>query len=154
MKRIFIMALALIAMTACVSKVKKPVKKEKVATVAATGRPTEMTKAMFVEKIADMDAAQTEFKYKGDKPAIIDFYATWCGPCKMVAPIMAEIAKEKAGKIDVYKVDIDKEKELADAFGIQSIPTVLFIPMKGKPIMTQGAMPKSEFEKVIKQIEN
>jgi thioredoxin-like negative regulator of GroEL len=60
----------------------------------------------------------------------------------MVAPIMAEIAKEKAGKIDVYKVDIDKEKELADAFGIQSIPTVLFIPMKGKPIMTQGAMPK------------
>jgi|SRR5574344_1260890 thioredoxin len=154
MKRIFIMALALMAMTACVSKVKKPVKKEKVATVAATGRPTEMTKAMFVEKIADMDAAQTEFKYKGDKPAIIDFYATWCGPCKMVAPIMAEIAKEKAGKIDVYKVDIDKEKELADAFGIQSIPTVLFIPMKGKPIMTQGAMPKSEFEKVIKQIEN
>ena len=154
MKRIFIMALALMAMTACVSKVKKPVKKENVATVAATGRPTEMTKAMFVEKIADMDAAQTEFKYKGDKPAIIDFYATWCGPCKMVAPIMAEIAKEKAGKIDVYKVDIDKEKELADAFGIQSIPTVLFIPMKGKPIMTQGAMPKSEFEKVIKQIEN
>lgn len=154
MKRIFIMTLALMAMTACVSKVKKPVKKEKVATVAATGRPTEMTKAMFVEKIADMDAAQTEFKYKGDKPAIIDFYATWCGPCKMVAPIMAEIAKEKAGKIDVYKVDIDKEKELADAFGIQSIPTVLFIPMKGKPIMTQGAMPKSEFEKVIKQIEN
>ena len=154
MKRIFIMALALMAMTACVSKVKKPVKKEKVATVAATGRPTEMTKAMFVEKIADMDAAQTEFKYKGDKPAIIDFYATWCGPCKMVAPIMAEIAKEKAGKIDVYKVDIGKEKELADAFGIQSIPTVLFIPMKGKPIMTQGAMPKSEFEKVIKQIEN
>ena len=154
MKRIFIMALALMAMTACVSKVKKPVKKEKVATVAAAGRPTEMTKAMFVEKIADMDAAQTEFKYKGDKPAIIDFYATWCGPCKMVAPIMAEIAKEKAGKIDVYKVDIDKEKELADAFGIQSIPTVLFIPMKGKPIMTQGAMPKSEFEKVIKQIEN
>jgi thioredoxin len=154
MKRIFIMALALMAMTACVSKVKKPVKKEKVVTVAATGRPTEMTKAMFVEKIADMDAAQTEFKYKGDKPAIIDFYATWCGPCKMVAPIMAEIAKEKAGKIDVYKVDIDKEKELADAFGIQSIPTVLFIPMKGKPIMTQGAMPKSEFEKVIKQIEN
>jgi thioredoxin len=147
MKRIFIMALALMAMTACVSKVKKPVKKEKVATVAATGRPTEMTKAMFVEKIADMDAAQTEFKYKGDKPAIIDFYATWCGPCKMVAPIMAEIAKEKAGKIDVYKVDIDKEKELADAFGIQSIPTVLFIPMKGKPIMTQGAMPKSDLKR-------
>ena len=124
MKKLFIMTLALMTMTACVSKTNKPLKKEKVEKVAVIDRPIEMTKAMFIEKVADMDGTQTEWKYKGDKPAIIDFYATWCGPCKMVAPIMEQIAKEKTGKMYIYKVDIDKEKELAAAFGIQSIPTV------------------------------
>lgn len=102
MKKLFIMTLALMTMTACVSKTNKPLKKEKVEKVAVIDRPIEMTKAMFIEKVADMDGTQTEWKYKGDKPAIIDFYATWCGPCKMVAPIMEQIAKEKTGKMYIY----------------------------------------------------
>lgn len=90
-----------------------------------------------------------EWKYEGDKPAIVDFYADWCGPCKMVAPILDELAKEYDGQIVIYKVDTEKEQELAGAFGIRSIPSILFIPMEGKPEMAQGAMPKASFKKAI-----
>ena len=84
--------------------------------------------------------------------AIVDFYATWCRPCKMTAPVVEELAKDYQGKIDFYKVDIDKEQELATIFGIQSIPTFLFIPLNGQPTAQMGAMQKEDFEKIIKQV--
>ncbi len=92
-----------------------------------------------------------EWIYEGDKPAIVDFYATWCGPCKRVAPILEELAEEYDGKIVIYKVDTDREPELAKAFGITSIPTLLFIPKAGEPQATQGALPKEAFKKAIEE---
>jgi thioredoxin len=93
-----------------------------------------------------------EWKYEGDLPAIVDFYADWCGPCKMVAPILEEISQEYEGKLRVFKVDTDAEQELAMAFGIQSIPSILFIPMGDQPQMAAGALPKDALEKVIKDV--
>ena len=88
---------------------------------------------------------------KSSDIAIVDFWATWCGPCKMIAPIVEEIANDYDGKIDVYKVDVDKNEELAAMFGIQTIPTLLFIPMEGKPVTSVGAKMKPELEEMIKQ---
>lgn len=110
-----------------------------------------ITKEDFLKKVMDYKNNPTEWKYLGDKPAIIDFYASWCGPCKMLAPIMEELAKEYDGKIYVYKVDTEAEQELAQIFGIRSIPSILFIPMEGKPMMTQGALPKTELKKIISE---
>ena len=88
-------------------------------------------------------------RHRGDKPAIIDFYATWCGPCKAVAPILDDLAKEYKDQIYIYKIDTDQEQELAADFGIRSIPSLLFIPMNGQPQMIQGAIGKEEFKKII-----
>lgn len=110
-----------------------------------------ITKEDFLKKVMDYKNNPTEWKYLGDKPAIIDFYASWCGPCRMLAPIMEELAKEYDGKMYVYKVDTEAEQELAQIFGIRSIPSILFIPMEGKPMMTQGALPKSELKKIISE---
>lgn len=108
-----------------------------------------LTKTEFLNKVYNYEANPNDWKYEGDKPAIVDFYADWCGPCKMVAPILDELAKEYDGQIVIYKVDTEKEQELAGAFGIRSIPSILFIPMEGKPEMAQGAMPKASFKKAI-----
>lgn len=116
------------------------------------GAVTQLSAADFRLKIMDYEAHRTEWVFEGKRPAVIDFYTTWCGPCKMMAPIVEEMAKAYAGKVDFYKVDIDKEQELAKTFGIQSIPTFLFIPVKGKPTMQMGAMPKETFEKMVKEI--
>lgn len=110
-----------------------------------------LTKEEFLNKVMDYEKNPTEWKYKGDKPAIIDFYASWCGPCKMLAPVLDELSKEYDGKVYIYKVDTEVEEELSQAFGIRSIPTMLFVPMNGQPMMTQGALPKTEIEKIIKQ---
>ena len=115
----------------------------------ADGLVKHLTKAEFLQKVYNYEKNPNAWKYEGDKPAIIDFYATWCGPCKMVAPILEELAKEYEGKIVIYKIDTDKEKELAAAFGIRSIPTLLFIPKNGDPQVAQGAMPKEGFKKAI-----
>jgi thioredoxin len=93
-----------------------------------------------------------EWKYSGELPAIIDFYADWCGPCKMVAPILQEIAKDYQGKLIVYKVDTESERELAAAFGISSIPTLLFVPMTGQPQAAMGALPRQSFDKAINDV--
>ncbi|MCI2082353.1 MAG: thioredoxin [Bacteroidales bacterium] len=111
-----------------------------------------MTTADFKVKIADYEKNPDEWKYLGDKPAIIDFYATWCGPCRALSPVMDELAGEYKGKINFYKVDTDKERELDELFGIRSIPSILFIPINGKPSMAQGALPKSELVRAINEI--
>lgn len=94
---------------------------------------------------------QQEWKFQGDKPAIIDFYADWCGPCQMVAPIFEELSDEYKDDVVIYKVDTEAEQELSAAFGIQSIPSILFIPMDGTPMMSKGAMPKHNLKKVIEE---
>ena len=109
-----------------------------------------MTTKDFKEKIFDYEKEQ-EWKYKGQHPAIIDFYADWCGPCKMVAPILEELSKEYEGQLVIYKVDTEKEIELASVFGIRSIPTFLFIPVDGDPMMQPGAFPKNVFQQLIKE---
>lgn len=110
-----------------------------------------LTTEGFKSRVFDWENNK-EWKYEGDLPAIVDFYADWCGPCKMVAPILEEISSEYEGKLRVFKVDTDAEQELAMAFGIQSIPSLLFIPMDDKPQMAAGALPKDALEKVIKDV--
>lgn len=107
-----------------------------------------LTKEDFINKVFDYEKEQ-EWNYKGELPAIIDFYADWCGPCKAVAPILEELSNEYAGKLIIYKIDTDKEAELSSLFGIQSIPTLLFIPTTGTPMMQRGAIPKNVFKEVI-----
>lgn len=115
-------------------------------------KPIEINKADFIAKISDYETNKDKWVFKGDKPAIVDFYATWCGPCKAVAPILEELAAEYADKIVVYKVDTDKQQDLAADFGIRSIPTLLFIPKNGTPQMSVGGMSKADFERAIKEI--
>lgn len=116
-----------------------------------TMKAINLTKEDFLTKVMDYKNNLTEWKYLGDKPAVIDFYASWCGPCKMMAPIMDELAKEYEGKVYIYKIDTEAEEELAQIFGIRSIPSLLFIPMDGKPMMSQGTLPKAELKKIINE---
>jgi len=114
-----------------------------------TAKPIELTKTSFLEKVFDYEANPEVWKYNGDKPAIVDFYATWCGPCRITSPILAELAAEYGEEIYVYKIDVDKEPELAKMFGVQSIPMFLFIPMNEQPQVAMGALPKKSFKEVI-----
>lgn len=107
-----------------------------------------LTKETFIKKVFDYENSK-EWKFAGELPCIIDFYADWCGPCKMVAPVLEDLAKEYAGKVDIYKVDTEVEQELASVFGIRSIPSILFCPKDGKPQMAMGAMPKESFVNAI-----
>lgn len=112
-----------------------------------------LTTQSFKEKVFNFDVNK-EWKFEGDRPAVIDFYADWCGPCKMVAPILDELSGEYNGKIDIYKVDTEAEQELAAAFGIRSIPSILFIPRDAQPQMAQGALPKDSFIKAFEDVLN
>lgn len=111
-----------------------------------------LTKEEFLTKIANYIENPNEWKFLGDKPAVIDFYASWCGPCKMLAPVLEEVADEYEGKIDVYKINVEDEEELAGLFGVRSVPTVLYIPTEGTPQMTQGALPKTSLKEVINNV--
>ena len=111
-----------------------------------------LTKEEFLTKVANFETNPNEWKYLGDKPALIDFFATWCGPCKMVAPILEEIAAEYGNKLVIYKVNTEEEEELASIFGIRSIPSLLFIPMEGQPQMAVGAMAKADLKRAIDDI--
>lgn len=110
----------------------------------------QMTTQDFKDKVFDY-ATEADWKYQGALPAIIDFYADWCGPCKMIAPILEELSKEYEGKLVIYKVNTDVEQELSSVFGIQSIPTMLFIGADGEPMMQPGALPKHVLRKVIEE---
>ena len=117
--------------------------------VAEEGKTIHMNKEMFIERVMDFETNKEQWVYRGDKPAVIDFYADWCKPCELIAPIMDELAEEYKGQIYIYKVDTQVERELASVFGIRSIPAVLFIPMEGKPQMSTGALPKETFKSAI-----
>lgn len=128
------------------SKTEEPTKTEnKVKTI-------HLNKIDFLKKVANYEANPNEWKYLGDKPALIDFYADWCGPCKAVAPVLEELAKEYDGEIYIYKIDTEAELELSALFGIRSIPSLLFVPMNGTPQMAQGALPKNALKEVIDKV--
>jgi thioredoxin len=110
-----------------------------------------LTKETFKEKVFNFEENK-EWKFEGGKPCLIDFYADWCQPCKMVAPVLEELSDEYEGKIDIYKIDTEAEKELSGIFGIQSIPSLLFVPKEGQPQMAMGALPKETFKKAIKDV--
>jgi thioredoxin 1 len=105
----------------------------------------------FKKKIFDWEKSE-EWKYEGALPAIVDFYAEWCGPCKMLGPVLEELSAKYEGKLSVFKIDTDKEPELSGLFDISSVPTLLFIPKEGKPAMALGALPKTQLEKAIGEI--
>jgi thioredoxin 1 len=109
-----------------------------------------LTKETFMTKVFDFEKNE-QWKYDGELPAIVDFWAPWCGPCKMVGPIIDELSTEYAGKVNFYKVNVDDEQEIAGVFGIRSIPSLLFIPKEGKPKMSAGALPKEAFKEVIEK---
>jgi thioredoxin len=110
-----------------------------------------LTKETFLEKVFNFEKNK-EWTFEGKRPAMIDFYADWCGPCKMLAPILEQLSEEYGDKIDVYKIDTEAEQELAAAFGIRSIPSMLFCPAKGQPEMANGALPKQELERIIANV--
>lgn len=142
-KILTIVALALISVIAFAANGEDKVGQDK-----KSGEVIVMNKDMFLKDVFDYQTSK-EWKYKGDKPAIIDLYADWCGPCRMTAPIMKSLAKEYAGQIVIYKVNVDKEKELAALFNATSIPLFVFIPMKGEPQLLRGAANKATYKKAI-----
>jgi len=112
-----------------------------------------LTKETFKDKVFNFESNK-EWKYEGTRPAIIDFYADWCGPCKMVAPVLEELKDEYGEKLEIYKIDTEAERELSAMFGIRSIPSILFIPLEGQPQMAMGALPKETFKQAITDVLN
>lgn len=110
-----------------------------------------LTKESFLKKVFNFEENK-EWKFEGELPCLIDFYADWCQPCKMIAPILEELSKEYEGKINIYKIDTEEETELAGAFGIRSIPSLLFVPMTGQPQMAMGALPKESLKQAINDV--
>ena len=140
-------AIVMLSMSACASN-GKPKQDQDNKGTASSGEVIQMDKAMFLKDVFNFEKSN-EWKYQGNKPAIIDLYADWCGPCKQIAPIMKDLAKEYDGKIVIYKVNVDKQKELAALFNATSIPLLVFIPMKGEPQLFRGAADKATYKKAI-----
>lgn len=139
--------LAVLTLLSCSMQAQSGDKKGNAKT--AKGEVVVLDKAGFLAKVFNYEKNRTKWVYEGDKPCIIDFYADWCPPCKKIAPILKELAADYKDDIIIYKVNVDEEAELKAAFGIQSIPTLLFIPKEGTPQMAQGALPREEFVKQI-----
>ena len=116
---------------------------------AQTVKPVHLTKQTFLEEIVDYEANPNEWIYKGELPSLIDFYADWCRPCKITSPILEELAEEYAGQINIYKVDVQNERELAAVFGVQSIPTFLYIPKNDNPVISSGIANTPEATKIM-----
>jgi thioredoxin len=149
MRKTILFSLLLVLSFSCTQKNKN---EQEITKNESKMKTIELTKADFLKKVMNYEENPTEWKYVGDKPCIIDFYANWCGPCKMVAPILEELAAEYEGQIYVYKVNTEEQQELAGAFGIQSIPSLLFCPMEGQPQMAQGALPKETLKEAINEV--
>lgn len=143
-------ALLVLVTTGCALSNSKRNTKNKTETEVKKMKAIQLTKADFKTKVMDYEKSE-KWAFLGDKPAIIDFYADWCGPCRAVAPVLEEIAGEYEGKIDVYKVNVDNEQELASLFGVRSIPTLVFIPLNSEPKIQVGALSKSGFQDAIKE---
>ncbi|MEZ5105946.1 MAG: thioredoxin domain-containing protein [Draconibacterium sp.] len=160
-KLAFILAVAVISLQSCNASQKKNDSSNDEVTVPAEtvaqsgadeGGSVKLTKEKFLKEVWDYENSPQEWKFKGNKPALIDFYADWCGPCKIASPILEEISKEYAGKITVYKIDTQVERELASVFGISGIPAFLYIPKDGKPTMSSGiARSKEDTKKMFKE---
>lgn len=148
MRKVLTMAvLVMLSMVACASNDQAKGSQDKKAE-AGGGEVIVMDKEMFLKNVFNYEKSK-EWTYLGNKPAIIDLYADWCGPCRQIAPILQELAKEYADKIVVYKVNVDKQKELAALFNASSIPLLVFIPMKGEPQLFRGAADKATYKKAI-----
>lgn len=141
---------AILMMTACGNAGARNEKKNKEADAPQKEYVSELTSDTFRTLVYDLSIENAP--YLGDKPAIVDFNATWCGPCRRIAPILEELGKEYDGQIVIYKVDVDKCHDLAEAFGISSIPALLFIPVDGEPVMTVGSRDKAKFKEQIDSI--
>jgi thioredoxin 1 len=150
MKKYFFLLIIMLPLIFSECKADKPAD-VLITSTSGNNAVVQMTNETFKKMIFNYELNK-EWKFEGNKPAIIDFYADWCPPCKQLSPLVEEIAKEYAGKIDVYKVDTDKETTLAQALGITNLPTLLFIPSKGKPQITMGAIPKDSLVKAINEI--
>jgi len=146
-KILLIAAIAVIAIVTYSFAVPQDEKKDK----PEKGVVIQMNNDLYLKNVADYKDTK-EWKFKGDKPVVIDFYADWCGPCRMVAPLMKELAKEYEDQIVIYKVNVDNESELAGALGIKNLPTILFIPKKGDPQVIVGSADKSTFKRAIDQV--
>ncbi len=146
-KLLIIAAIAVIAIVTYSFAVPQDEKKDK----PEKGVVIQMNNDLYLKNVADYNNSK-EWKFKGDKPVVIDFYADWCGPCRMVAPLMRELAKEYEDQIVIYKVNVDNESELAAALGIKNLPTILFIPKKGDPQLMVGSADKSTFKRAIDQV--
>lgn len=155
-KILFIIALLSIISMSCTGKApaEGTIKEDQESAASAVKKAEiiHLSLADFRKKVADIDRNTAEWKYLGDKPAIIDFYADWCGPCKKIAPILEELANEYSGQIYIYKVDTDKEGELASLFSITAIPALLFVPMEGEPQMAKGLLPKKTLKQGIDEL--
>lgn len=157
--RIVIIVLGIIAVASCGSNNKKTEEKSTNQTESAQKndensqkKPIHINRAEFLEKVYNFEKNPAKWVYNGDKPAIIDFYADWCSPCKRVAPILDELAVKYGDKLIIYKIDTDAEQQLAQEFGISAIPTMMFIPMSGQPQMSQGALSREQLEDAIKSV--
>lgn len=117
-----------------------------------TGKVIHINQSEFIEKVYDYKKNPDKWVYEGSKPAIIDFYADWCGPCRRLSPVLEKLAEKYKDKIVIYKVNTDKERELAAAFGIISLPTLVFIPLGDTPQVSQGALPQEVLEKGIEEV--
>jgi thioredoxin len=149
-KKITAISLSLIAVLAVITFT---VSSFKLVQTSSTGVKV-MNKQMYLDKIYDFIKSPSTFKYKGTRPAVIDFYANWCRPCKMVAPIMEELAIKYEGKVDFYKVNVDNEKDLASLHAVQSIPLIVFFPLKGEPTSSMGALNKEDYITLIDELLN
>ncbi len=157
-KLVFILAIAAISLQGCnksqANNNGSDASGKETASVSNTpdGGTVKLTKSKFLAEVWDYEKSPKEWKFKGTKPAIIDFYADWCGPCRTAAPILEEVAKEYNGKVVIYKIDTQVEQELAAVFGIQGIPAFLYIPVNGKPSMTSGiARTKEDTKKMFQE---
>lgn len=139
-KILLILTLAIIGFSSCIAGDEKAGSTPEGTTTSESSESSDelLTKDEFIEKVWNYEKTPSEWVFLGDKPVIIDFYADWCGPCKTASPILEEVAKQYEGQIEVYKIDTDNEQELASVFGISSIPSFLYIPLEGKPVMTSG----------------
>ncbi|MBR6806076.1 MAG: thioredoxin [Bacteroidaceae bacterium] len=120
--------------------------------VGAEPKTIKLDKEGFLKRVVDFENSPTQWKYLGDKPAIIDFYADWCGPCRRLSPILEELAEEYRDNIYIYKVNVDDNKEIAEVFGITSLPTIVFVPMTGNPSAGTGFLPKDILKRAVNEI--